>query len=155
MASEIERKFLVPAVPGSLELGNGSRLRQGYLAIDGPVEVRVRREGEAAILTVKAGAGRTRTEVERDLSAAEADELWPATEGRRIEKVRHRVPLPTGEVLELDVYEGTLAGLVIAEVEFADGAAADGFVAPGWCHRELTGEPGWSNASLAVRGHPS
>jgi adenylate cyclase len=155
MANEIERKFLVPVVPGSLALGNGSRLRQGYLAIDGPVEVRVRRDGDAAVLTVKAGSGRARTEVERDLSPSEADELWPATEGRRVEKVRHRVPLPTGEVLELDVYEGALAGLVTAEVEFPDGEAADGFVAPDWCHRELTGEHGWSNASLAVRGRPS
>jgi CYTH domain-containing protein len=155
VASEIERKFLVPAVPGSLELGTGSRLRQGYLAIDGQVEVRVRRDGDTATLTVKAGAGRSRTEVERDLTAVEADELWPATEGRRVEKVRHRIPLPGGEVLELDVYEGSLAGLVTAEVEFPDAASADAFVAPDWCHRELTGESGWSNASLAARGRPS
>jgi len=155
VASEIERKFLVPAVPGSLELGTGSRLRQGYLAIDGPVEVRVRREDDTATLTLKVGVGRSRTEVERDLTPVEADELWPATDGRRIEKVRHRVPLPGGEVLELDVYEGALGGLVTAEVEFPDADAADAFVAPAWCHRELTGESGWSNASLAVQGRPS
>jgi CYTH domain-containing protein len=155
VASEIERKFLVPAVPRSLELGDGARLRQGYLAIDGAVEVRVRREGDEATLTVKAGTGLARTEVERPLTPAEADELWPATEGRRVEKVRHRVPLPTGEVLELDVYEGALAGLVTAEVEFPDADAARGFVAPPWCPRELTGETGWSNASLAVEGRPS
>jgi adenylate cyclase len=155
VASEIERKFLVPAVPGDLELGNGSRLRQGYLALDGPVEVRVRRDGAAATLTVKAGAGLTRTEVERALTTVEMDELWPATEGRRVEKVRHRVLLAGGEVLELDVYEGALAGLVTAEVEFPDADAAEAFVAPPWCERELTDEPGWSNASLAVQGRPS
>jgi len=63
VASEIERKFLVPAVPSSLELGSGARLRQGYLAIDGPVEVRIRRTDDAASFTVKAGAGLSRTEV--------------------------------------------------------------------------------------------
>ena len=125
MASEIERKFLVPAVPSSLELGSGSRLRQGYLAIDGPVEVRVRRSGDASVLTVKAGSGLARTEVERDLTEAEADELWPATEGRRVEKVRSALPLPTGDVIEVDVYEGALDGLVTAEVEFADGDGGD------------------------------
>jgi CYTH domain-containing protein len=125
------------------------------LAIDGPVEVRLRFDGEAATLTVKAGSGETRTELERPLSAAEADELWPATEGRRVEKVRHRVPLPTGEILELDVYEGALAGLVTAEVEFPTMVAAEVFVVPGWCAPELTDAPGWSNASLAVQGRPS
>jgi adenylate cyclase len=155
MASEIERKFLVPAVPSSLELGSGARLAQGYLAIDGAVEVRLRRSDDAAVVTVKAGTGLTRTEVELAVTAAEAEELWPSTEGRRIEKVRFRVPLATGEVLELDVYEGPLAGLVTAEVEFPSAEAAAAFAAPDWCARDLTGEPGWSNASLAVRGRPS
>ena len=155
MASEIERKFLVPAVPSSLELGSGSRLRQGYLAIDGPVEVRVRRSGDASVLTIKAGSGLARTEVERDLTEAEADELWPATEGRRVEKVRFSLPLPTGDVIEVDVYEGALDGLVTAEVEFADGEAATAFDAPDWCARELTGDAAWSNAVLAVQGRPS
>jgi len=155
MASEIERKFLVPAVPSSVELGSGSRLRQGYLAIDGPVEVRVRRSGDASVLTVKTGSGLSRTELDRELTEAEADELWPSTEGRRVEKVRFRLPLPTGDILELDVYEGALDGLVTAEVEFADADAAAAFDAPDWCVRELTGDAAWSNALLAVQGRPS
>jgi adenylate cyclase len=155
MASEIERKFLVTAVPSSLELGSGARLRQGYLAVDGAVEVRLRLIDGSAVVTVKAGSGLTRTEVEVAISAAEADELWPATEGRRIEKTRFAVPMPTGEILELDVYEGALAGLVTAEVEFPTADAAAAFAAPEWCASELTGEPGWSNASLAVHGRPS
>ena len=156
MASEIERKFLVPAVPSSLELGSGSRLRQGYLAIDGPVEVRVRRSGDASVLTIKAGSGLARTEVERDLTEAEADELWPATEGRRVEKVRFTAsPCRRATSSSVDVYEGALDGLVTAEVEFADGEAATAFDAPDWCARELTGDAAWSNAVLAVQGRPS
>jgi adenylate cyclase len=155
VASEIERKFLVAAVPSSVELGAGDRLGQGYLAVDGPVEVRLRRSGGSTTLTVKAGSGLARTEVEVALSEAQADELWPATEGRRVAKVRHRVPLAHGTVAEVDVYEGALAGLVTAEVEFPSREDAAAFVAPEWCARELTGEPGWSNASLAAEGRPS
>jgi CYTH domain-containing protein len=155
VASEIERKFLVPTVPGSLELGSGARLRQGYLAIDGAVEVRLRRSEQGSVLTLKVGTGLARTEVELDVTEAEADELWPSTEGRRIEKVRHRVALDSGEALDLDVYEGALQGLVTAEVEFADAAAATAFVAPEWCARELTGDRAWSNALLALHGRPS
>jgi adenylate cyclase len=155
VASEIERKFLVPAVPGSLELGTGARLRQGYLAVDGPVEARLRFTEDAPTLAVKAGAGRTRTEVEVAVSAAEAEELWPFTKGRRVEKVRYRVPSATGDVIDLDVYEGALDGLVTAEVEFPTDGAAAAFSAPVWFGRELTDEAGWSNASLAMHGRPS
>jgi CYTH domain-containing protein len=155
VASEIERKFLVPAVPDSQELGSGTRLRQGYLAIDGRVEVRLRwSEGEAS-LTVKAGSGLTRTELEVDLTPVEADELWPFTDGRRLEKVRYAMPLTEGLVVDLDVYDGALDGLVAAEVEFTDAHAAATFEAPDWLGREVTGEAGWSNASLAMHGRPS
>lgn len=155
VASEIERKFLVPAVPGSEELGPGARLRQGYLAIDGRVEVRLRLSEGSATLTVKAGAGLARNEVEAELSAVEAGELWPHTEGRRVEKVRYRTPLATGEVADVDVYDGALAGLATAEVEFTSEHVARAFMPPDWFGRELTGETGWSNASLAVHGRPS
>ena len=126
MASEIERKFLVPAVPSSLELGSGARLRQGYLAIDGPVEVRVRRSGDAAVLTVKAGSGLARTEVERDADrgggrrALARDRGSPRGEGA---VPRSRCRRATSS--SVDVYEGALDGLVTAEVEFADADAAD------------------------------
>jgi adenylate cyclase len=155
VASEIERKYLVPAVPGSLELGTGARLRQGYLAIDGPVEARLRWTEDAATLAVKAGSGLTRMEVEVAISPSEAEELWPFTERRRVEKVRYQVSSDTGEVIDLDVYEGALDGLVTAEVEFPTAEAAAAFSAPLWFGRELTDDAGWSNASLAVHGRPS
>ena len=155
MASEIERSFLVPVLPGSEELGPGVGLRQGYLAFDGEVEVRVRLAEGSATLTVKAGRGLHRTEVETTLPTHEADELWPHTEGRRIEKVRYRTTLASGEVAEVDVYEGALEGLVTVEVEFASEADAGAFAPPAWFGRDVTTEPGWSNASLAVHGPPS
>lgn len=151
--AEIERKYLVPDGV-ALTLPDGDGLRQGYLAIDGAVEVRLRLQGPDAVLTVKAGRGRVRTEVERPVTAAEADELWPHTDGRRVEKTRHLVPLPEALVAEVDVYEGALAGLRTVEVEFPDAVAADAFVPPEWFGEELTGRDGWSNADLALRGRP-
>jgi len=155
VASEIERKFLVPVAPGPEELGPGDRLRQGYLAIDGRVEARLRLAAGSATLTVKAGAGLARTEVEVDLDVDDADALWPHTEGRRVEKVRHRIALSTGETADVDLYEGALAGLITAEVEFTGEPAAGEFTPPAWFGRELTGKAGWSNASLGVHGRPS
>ena len=155
MPVEIERKFLAASVPGEQDLAPGRRLRQGYLAEDGAVEVRLRRTGDAAALSVKAGAGLRRTEVEAPISAEDAEALWAHTEGRRLEKVRYEVVLDGGLVAEVDRYEGDLDGLVTVEVEFASEADAARFEPPAWFGRELTGAPGWSNAALARHGRPA
>jgi CYTH domain-containing protein len=155
MASEIERKFLAASMPDEQELAPGRRLRQGYLAEEGVVEVRLRWTGDATTLTVKAGSGLHRTEVDVPIDPGEAEALWPHTDGRRLEKVRHEVALADGVVAELDRYEGDLEGLVTVEVEFPSEAEAARFDPPDWFGRELTGEPGWSNAALARHGRPT
>ncbi len=154
MTTEIERKFLVTEIPGADVLGPGTRLRQGYLAEDGAVQVRVRISEGSAVLTVKAGAGLVRTEVEVGIGTDEAEALWPHTGGRRIEKVRHRVDAGS-RVADVDLYEGVLEGLCTAEVEFAAESEAAAFDPPAWFGRDLTGEDGWDNASLARRGRPA
>ena len=59
-----------------------------------------------------------------------------------------------GHTIELDVYEGELAGLIVAEVEFDDPWGAESFAAPYWFGREVTDDPGYRNQRLAVRGVP-
>lgn len=155
MPSEIERKFLVADAPDRTALGTGTRLRQGYLALDGGVEVRLRLTDAGATLTVKGGTGLRRVEVEVDVAPGEAEELWALTEERRIEKVRHRVAVEGGLVAEVDRYEGALEGLWTVEVEAPTEAAAAAFAPPPWFGEELTGRPEWSNAALALDGRPS
>lgn len=153
MANEIERKFLVESIPEDLHLGAGTHLRQGYVAQDGNVEIRVRVTTDASWLTIKAGSGLVRTEVELPLSPADADALWDSTGGRRLEKERFAMRIGDATV-ELDVYGGALEGLRTAEVEFTDEDQAAAFVPPSWFGREVTSEPGWSNAALARDGRP-
>lgn len=153
MGVEIERKFLVDVPPGGDVLGPGVALRQGYLAGEGDVETRVRLGPDWARLTVKAGRGLSRTEVEVPVPLAEAEALWPHTAGRRLEKVRHRVDVPGG-VAEVDRYDGELAGLWTVEVEFDTAEEANRFVPPPWFGREVTEEDGWGNGALARRGRP-
>lgn len=52
--------------------------------------------------------------------------------------------------MAVDVFEGGLEGLLIAEVEFDSDAAMAWFTVPSWCGPEITGEPGWSGAELAA-----
>src|SRR4051794_9750402 len=118
---EIERKFLVGDLPADLPDFPASEIRQGYLAVDEDgTEVRIRSRDGSATLTVKQGAGRSRAEEELELGAEDFERLWPLTAGRRVEKRRYEVPASDGLTIEVDVYAGELAGLVIAEVEFPD-----------------------------------
>jgi CYTH domain-containing protein len=133
----------------------GERIDQGYVAIgaDG-AEVRLRRRGSRRFLTTKSGAGLVREELEVELTPEQYEVLWPATEGRRVEKTRRVLDAGDGLAIELDEYAGTLAGLFTAEVEFPDPASAVRFAAPGWFDRDVTDEEAYRNQRLAVRGLP-
>jgi CYTH domain-containing protein len=148
--TEIERKWLVSEPPAEALAAPSERIDQGYLAIqeDGG-EARIRRKGERYLLTVKSKGTLSRSEHEIELSAAQFESLWPATEGRRVEKTRH-----TLGPIELDVYEGQLAGLQLAEVEFDSEEAAAGYQPPPWFGAELTDDPRYKNSSLARYGRP-
>src|SRR5262245_15925066 len=155
MATKIERKWVAERRPKVLEGGlDGTYLRQGYLAEDGVVTVRVRIADDSSKLTVKAGGGQARTEVEVDIDRRDAEELWSLTEGRRLTKTRYRVALDDELTAEVDVFDGQLAGLVIVEVEFESQDAAEAFDPPDWFGREVTGVEGWSNSELARAGRP-
>ena len=66
-------------------------------------------------MTIKAGAGLVRTEVDVPLDAADAEALWPLSAGRQLRKARHRVELDGGWTAVVDVYDGDLRGRCVAE----------------------------------------
>jgi adenylate cyclase len=158
MADEVERKYLVDApalTVGNIDRGTGVAIRQGYLAEEGDVSTRLRITPAAAVLSVKAGRGLRRTEVEMTIADADAADLWPHTEGRRISKTRYRIALADGHIAELDEYADDLAGVHTVEVEFDSEASAAAFVPPPWFGREVTGDQRWTNAAMARQGRPS
>jgi CYTH domain-containing protein len=151
---EIERKFLVETLPPGLEWLDERALRQGYVALDGDTEVRVRDDAGRWFLTVKHGGGLLRVEEDIEVEPRRGEALYALTEGRRVEKRRHRIPYG-GAMLEVDVFAGALDGLVVAEVEFPDEAAARGFAAPAWFGAEVTDDGAYKNRALAVHGRPA
>ena len=153
-ATEIERKFIVVKAPPGLEHYPHAVIRQGYLALDPDgTEVRIRQKGDRFFQTLKRGAGLQRLEVEILLTAAQFEALWPLTDGRRVEKTRYDIAFE-GHVIELDVYEDALAGLLTAEVEFASLEASVAFQPPLWLNREITEDKRYKNKNLAVYGMP-
>jgi adenylate cyclase len=152
---EIERKFLVLEMPPESMQAPSAQIEQGYLVIgaDGS-EARVRRTDGVGTLTVKTGKGMTRGEYEIELSDPQFETLWPASEGRRLVKTRYRIDGGDGLTIELDVYVGSLEGLMVAEVEFPDEPAAAAFRPPPWFGAEVTDEDSYKNRRLATDGRP-
>jgi adenylate cyclase len=151
---EIERKFLVKSLPADLMRYPRKEIAQGYpiVANDG-AEVRLRKIGGRYFQTIKSGGGKVRTEVEIEITKEQFDVLWPATEGKRLEKIRYIIP-HRGRKIELDVYRGKLAGLLVAEVEFDSAEESERFSPPAWFGKEVTEDKRYKNKNLALYGTP-
>lgn len=147
MGVEIERKFLVtdPRIVDGLD---GVAMTQGYLLDDPARVIRVRRAGERAFVTIKgAPVGITRPEFEYEIPPVDAEAILATmSDGRRIEKTRYR--LPDDEITwEIDVFGGSNAGLVVAEVELTD--ESQDVPEPAWLGTEVTGDARYLNVNLA------
>ncbi len=146
MNYEIERRFIVRLqAPAALEGAEVRRLEQAYLSTGEP-GVRVRRAGDAYTLTVKAGRGLVREEIEVALPAPTGEALMQISGARRLNKTRHRLGR-----WEIDLFEGALAGLILAEVELT--AADEPLPMPPHgvvLVREVTDDSRYVNQVLAV-----
>lgn len=148
---EIERKFLLSAMPNDMPKAQVRRVAQGYLPGTRLVErVRsVRDDGRTRYYrTVKVGTGVVRTEWEEETTKAVFDALWPLTKGRRVKKRRHVV---ADGALTWEIDEFTDRALVLAEVELPHAETAVEF--PEWLAsvmvREVTDDPAFLNVNLA------
>ena len=143
---EIERKFLITALPEHLDTYPCRMIEQGYLSTD-PV-VRVRRDSDRYYLTYKGKGLLAREEYDLPLTEEAYRHLLRKADGRIITKRRYL--LPCGPyTIELDVFLGDLAPLVIAEVEFPDLEAAGRFLPPDWFGKEVTMDPAYHNSVLS------
>jgi CYTH domain-containing protein len=147
---EIERKFLVVGDAWRTD-ALGVAYRQGYLALDHGVSVRVRAGGGHGFLTIKGPRrGITRDEFEYAIPAADASAMIDQlARGRVVEKTRYRIAI--GDVVwEVDEFDGRNRGLVVAEVELR--SEDQRFEPPSWIGEEVTEDPRYLNAQLAL--HP-
>ncbi len=152
---ERERKYVVDTPPQQVLASGGTEFRQGYLAGDEHRSIRIRDAGvQGCTLTFKAGSGAERTELEWSIEQREFDAAWPYTADRRIAKTRHRIPAGD-HVIELDVFAGSLDGLILAEVEFTSAEELEAFEPPDWFGREVTDDGRYTNAALALSGLPT
>ncbi len=148
---EIERKFLVDNVKWTrFHKPEGIQYRQGYLSIDREKVIRVRVAGEKGFITIK---GRSETfvhsEYEYEIPQADATELMRVYTKNIITKTRFRIP-EGNHTWEVDVFDGSNTGLIIAEIELT--TPDEKFEIPGWAGSEVTSDERYYNAYLSE--HP-
>lgn len=79
--------------------------------------------------------------------------LFVGLPGRVLEKTRHYYA-SAGAAVSVDRFEGPLAGLFLAEAEFADDAAMAAFPHPPFALREVTEDPRYTGGRLVLDGLP-
>ena len=148
---EIERKYLLRAVPERARAAPVANIEQGYLPGTRLIErVRRIRAGCATryYRTVKLGSGIERIQVEEETSREVFDVLWTLTRGKRIQKHRYAVVTDHG-TWEIDEFVDR--PLVLAEIELERAGAEVRM--PDWLasvlEREVTHEAGFTNYELA------
>lgn len=144
---EIERKFLPVQLPEDLNKFEMHRIEQGYLNTD-PV-IRIRRADDDYYLTYKSRGLLAREEYNLPLNAESYRHLKPKADGRVIEKCRYLIPLDDRLTVELDVFEGDLAPLILAEVEFESEEEANAFIPPEWLGKDVTYDTRYHNSTMS------
>lgn len=148
---EVERKYLLSALPPEVAKHKSTEIDQGYLPGQ-EIRERVRRkvspDSTRYVRTIKAGRGLARIEVEEDITRELFEALWALTEGSRLKKRRHFVP---DGALMWEIDEFLDRNLVLAELELPNReiqVAIPGWLAP-YVVREVTNESGFVNQNLA------
>jgi len=154
MPREIERRFLLADDRWKSSSSRSARIRDGRVATTNGRKVRVRIMDDRATLTLKGEhRGIGRPEFEYEIPVADAEEILNSMcDGHVLEKVRHYVP-HAGLTWEIDVYDGLLKGVVIAEVELDKEDRA--LELPNWIGKEVTGDPHYSKISMETAAKPS
>lgn len=148
---EIERKYLLDAMPAMPRRTRRATIDQGWLPGD-RLRERVRRmragDGTHYFRTVKSGRGLQRIEIEEETTRRIFERLWPLTRGCRVRK-RRWYREHEGYTWEIDQFLDR--DLVLAEVELPSTDAVAPF--PPWLEavlvRDVTGEAAYVNLALA------
>ena len=90
-----------------------------------------------------------REEYNLPLNAEAFAHLKEKIDGILIQKRRYLIPLTDKLTIELDVFEGELAPLQLAEVEFETKEEAEHFVPPAWFGEDVTFSSRYHNSTLS------
>ena len=143
---EIERKFLIKDLPKDLDKYESNEIEQAYLCKE-PV-VRIRRENENYYMTYKGKGLMVREEYNLPLTKDAYLHLKSKADGKIIQKTRYLIPTSNNLTIELDIFHGDDAPLILAEVEFPSEETAQNYIMPDWFLEDVTLDPSYHNSNM-------
>jgi CYTH domain-containing protein len=150
VALEIERKFLVANDGWKTSIARSVRIRDGLVANNDGQKARVRIADDVATIALKS---RKRDHIVRDefeyaIPLSDAEEiLRTMCDGYVLYKTRNFV-LHTSNTWQVDVYEGLLDGVVLAEIELTH--ADQPLILPDWIGAEVTSDPSFRKINMVA-----
>lgn len=153
---EHERRWLCREVPVGRVLsaerfndlyvtGTQLRLREATPVDGGPPMLRLGRKADVS------ASVRLLTSI---YLSPEEFRLLSALPGRRLHKTRHALGKVGGADVFVDVFEGPLSGLIMAEAEFGDVEAMAAYPMPDFAFREVTDDIRYTGGRLVTDGLP-
>src|SRR5690606_20739925 len=147
---EIERKFLVDIEKWDIFIKpDPIIIRQGYLSTDDLTTIRVRTKNDKGYLTVKGKTiGITREEFEYEIPFNDAVEMLEKFASPYLHKIRYEIMFGS-KIWEIDVFQGKLAPLIIAEIELTN--EDETFTKPDFISEEVSHLPEYFNSNIIKR----
>jgi adenylate cyclase len=147
---EIERKFLVnESLWAQLNKPSPKRIQQAYLSNDSNCTVRVRTKGTKGFLTIKGkSVGISRSEYEYEIPLNDAEKMIAEFCAKVLSKDRYEIQVGK-HVWEVDVFDGKLAPLIVAEIEL--GSEDEIFDLPDWLGKEVSDDVEYFNSRLILK----
>ena len=146
---EKERKFKVKSKKFISFSHKVINIKQGYLSKDNNLAIRIRISDKKAHLCIKGPtckSGISRFEFEKKISLIEGTKLLKLCLPRIIFKKRYLIEYKN-QLLEVDVFEGFLKGLILAEIELD--SKSQKIYLPDWVGEEVTGVNTFYNSQLS------
>jgi len=144
---EIERKFLVDHEKwDALIKPEPNHIIQAYLLNTPEKTIRIRVKGDKGFITIKGKTiGISRSEFEYGIPLSEANEMIDLFAEKTIDKYRYEIKIEK-HLWEVDVFQGKLKGLILAEIEL--NSEAEKFVKPDWVTEDVSHDEQYYNAKL-------
>jgi len=146
---EKERKFKVKSEKFISLSHKVINIKQGYLSKVNNLTIRIRISDKNAYLCIKGPTSRSgisRFEFEKEISLIEGGKLLKLSLPRIIFKKRYLIKYKK-QLLEVDVFEGFLKGLILAEIEL--NSESQKVNLPDWVGEEVTGVNSFYNSQLS------
>lgn len=140
---ELEKTYLLRFIPNNLADCDHVEMLDVYFPISSMhPHLRLRKRGDILELTKKTliNLGDASNQLEQTIKLEQDEfDVLSQIDGKRVRKIRYYFK-QDGYTAEIDVFQDTLSGLILVDIEFNSIKEKDGFCTPDFCLTEVTQE---------------